>query len=101
MFLYDVVDDSERRRGRQKHLLTLLNFNILFGCSLEWKSTDIDTSDFTLAGESSGMLHKRTSSKSNGFLRGKIIILKSSEDSLWGNLLNPPIMMTTSNTHEL
>jgi hypothetical protein len=63
MFLYDVVDDSERRRGRQKHLLTLLNFNILFGCSLEWKSTDIDTSDFTLAGESSGMLHKRTNIK--------------------------------------
>lgn len=29
-----------------RHLLTLLNFNILFRCSLEWKSTDIDISDF-------------------------------------------------------
>lgn len=96
------------RTTKWEHLLTLLNFNILFRCSLEWKSTDIDTSDFPQkniwAWSRRPNLHKR-----NKILQTfiEIIIFKKGFSvcgvfpfmSLGGNLFNPHIMMTTSNTH--
>lgn len=46
LYLLPILDSMTRCRRNRRHLLTLLNFNILFRSLFEWKSTDIDISDF-------------------------------------------------------